>query len=56
MDDYNKYHVSFMCIYSDTVEARSPKEAADLVECWCPYDVDGSAWVTNLETGEECEV
>lgn len=52
----SKYHVSFMCIYSDEVEAASPKEAADLVECWCPYDIDGSAWVTNLETGEECEV
>lgn len=51
-----KYHVSFMCIYSDEVEADSPEEAADLVESWCPYDIDGSAWVTNKDTGEESEV
>lgn len=52
----SKYHVSFMCIYSEEVEAGSPEEAAELVEGYCPYDIDGSAWVTNVDTSKECEV
>ena len=51
-----EYHVSYMCIYSEIVMADSPKEAADMVEQSCPYDVDGLAWVTDTETGEEFEV
>ena len=51
-----EYHVSYMCIYSEIVIADSPKEAADMVEQSCPYDVDGLACVTDTETGEEFEV
>ena len=48
-----KYLVSFMCIYSDEVEAESPEEAADIVEHNCPLDIDGLACVTDMETGEQ---
>lgn len=48
-----EYIVSYMCIYSDTVEANSPEEAAEIVANNCPYDIDGEAAVTDLETGEE---
>ena len=51
-----EYHVSYMCVYSQTVVADSPEEAADMVERSCPYDVDGLAYVTDRETGEEFEV
>ena len=53
MDDYV---VSYMVIYSDTVQATSPEEAARLVEDDCPYDVDGTACVVNLRTGETFEI
>ena len=52
----SKYFVSFMCVYSDEVEAETPKDAADIVERDCPYDVDGLACVTDMETGEQFEV
>lgn len=52
----NKYYVSYMCIYSDTVIADSFEEAAEIVANNCEYDVDGYAMVTCLETGEEREV
>ena len=48
----SKFFVSYMVIYSDTVEADNPEEAADIVAADCPYDVDGNAYITNLETGE----
>lgn len=51
-----KYHVSFMVVYSDVVEANSPEEASDIVANSCPYDVDGLACVTDLETDEQFEV
>lgn len=51
-----EYHVSYMIVYSQVVEADSPEEAADIVENNCPYDVDGLAWVTDLKTGEHYEV
>lgn len=51
----NNYIVSFMCIYSEKVEAKSVEEAVELVENECPYDIDGMAFVTNLDTGEEFE-
>jgi hypothetical protein len=51
-----EYHVSYMVIYSEVVDANSPEEAAEMVCDNCSYDVDGDAWVTNLETGEEYEV
>lgn len=51
-----EYTVSYMVIYTETVEANSPKEAADKVEADCPYDVDGLAHVTDEETGEEFDV
>lgn len=52
----NEYFVSYMCIYSDTVEAESPEEAAEIVANNCPYDVDGWAFVRNIGTGEEFEI
>lgn len=51
-----EYHVSYMCIYSETVIADSPKEAAEMVERSCPCDVDGLACVTDLETDEQFEI
>lgn len=51
-----KYGVSFMVVYSDEVEANSPEEAADIVANDCPYDVDGMACVTDLETDEQFEI
>ena len=51
-----EYHVSYMVVYSQVVEADSPEEAADIVANICPYDVDGLACVTDLETGEHFEV
>lgn len=51
-----EYHVAYMCIYSDAVEADSPEEAAKIVEADCPLDIDGAACVTDVETGEQWEV
>lgn len=48
-----EYHVSYMVIYSEVVEAESPEEAAEIVEKNCPYDVDGGAFIVDKETGEE---
>lgn len=50
------YHVAYMCVFSSECEANSPEEAAKIVAGWCPYDIDGSAWVTNVDTGEEDEI
>lgn len=52
----SKYHVSFMCVYSDVVEADSPEEAADIVAKNCEYDIDGNAVVTDIETDEQFEL
>ena len=49
------YLVSYMVIYSDVVSADSAEEAAKIVANDCPYDVDGSASVINLDTDEEWE-
>jgi len=51
-----EYNVAYMVVYSESIEANSPEEAADIVENNCPYDVDGLACVTDLETGEQFEV
>lgn len=51
-----KYCVSYMVVYSDVVEANSPEEAANIIADDCPYDVDGTACVTDLETDEYFEV
>ena len=51
-----EYNVSCMCVYSEDVSAESPEEAADLIQSSCPYDVDGQACVTDLETGEQFEI
>ena len=51
-----KYHVSYMLIFSDVVEAESPEEAADIVEYECPYDIDGEAFVTRIDTDETWEI
>lgn len=51
-----EYHVAYMCIYSDVVEADSPEEAAEMVEAECPLDIDGAACVTDVETDEQWEV
>lgn len=48
-----KYHVSYMVIYSEVVEAESAEEAAEIVEKNCPYDIDGGAFVVDKETGEK---
>lgn len=56
MDEYKEYTVVYTCIYGDTVEARSPKEAAEIVAGKCPYDIDGSACVTCVNTDEEWEI
>ena len=50
------YAVSYMVVYTEVVEAESFEEAAEIVAKNCPYDIDGSAWVTCEETGEEAEV
>ena len=47
------YYVAYMVCYSDTVIADSPEEAAEIVARDCPYDIDGGAFVTCEETGEE---
>lgn len=51
-----EYHVAYMCIYSETVEADTPEEAARIVEGDCPYDIDGPACVTDIATDEQLEV
>lgn len=51
-----RYVVSYMVVYTECVEAESPKEAAEKVEKSCPYDIEGSAWVTNENTREEWEI
>lgn len=51
-----KYYVSFMCVYSEEIEAESPEEAAEIVSGNCPLDIDGLACVTDLETDEQFEV
>ena len=52
-----KYHISFNCIWSTEVEAENPEEAANIAECDIPKDVDidGFAYVVNMETGETFE-
>ena len=52
----NEYFVSYMCIYSRKVEADCPEEAADIVANDCPYDIDGNAYVVDVNTGEEFEM
>ena len=52
----NEYFVSYMCIYSQKVEADCPEEAADIVASDCPYDIDGNAYVVDVNTGEEFEM
>lgn len=48
----SKYHVEYMLVYSDVVEADSPGEAAEIVASECPYDIDGEAEVTRIDTDE----
>lgn len=52
----SKYHVAYMCVYSDVVEADSPEEAADIVAQNCPYDIDGNPFITDIETGDQFEL
>lgn len=52
----SEYHVSYMTIYDDVVEADSPEEAAKLVADSCHYDIDGPAEVTRLDTDESWTV
>lgn len=51
-----RYYVSYMVVYGDEVEADTPEEAANIVASKCPYDVDGAAAVTDLDTDEQVEV
>ena len=52
----SRYYVSYMVVYGEEVEADSPEEAADIVAQNCPYDIDGVAAVTDLDTDEQVEV
>lgn len=52
----SEYHVSYMVIYDDVVEADSPEEAAEKVARDCPYDIDGEAFVTRIDTDETWEI
>ena len=40
------YCVSYMCVFTDYVEANSAKEAAEIAANHCPYDVDGDPCIT----------
>lgn len=51
-----EYSVTYMVVYSDVVEAESPEEAAEIVSKNCPYDVDGEAHVTRIDTDEEWDI
>ena len=51
-----KYHVAYNCIYSDVIEANSPEEAAEMVAQGCPFDIDGEAFVTRIDTDETWEI
>lgn len=51
-----EYFVSYMCIFSTVVEADSPEEAAEIAADKCEYDVDGEAYIRDLETDEEIEL
>lgn len=50
-----KYFVCANVIYGDIFEADSPEEAAELFECDCPYDIDGTIVVTDRKTDETYE-
>ena len=50
------YYVSYMCVYGTVVEADSPEEAAEIAANRCEYDIDGAAYVTDLETDEQFEL
>ena len=52
----DEYFVSYMCVYSDTVEAECPEDAARIVANNCEYDIDGPAYVINIDTSEEFEI
>lgn len=56
MSDINEYNVAFMCVCSDSCLAESPEQAAEIVSNGCVYDIDGSAHVVNLDTGEEWDI
>ena len=51
-----RYCVAYMVVYTKEVKADTPEEAADIVANECPYDIDGVAAVTDLETEEQVEV
>lgn len=44
-----RYFVSYMCVYSETVNADTPEEAADIVANNCPCDVDGEPEVVMID-------
>lgn len=47
-----KYLVSYMCIYSEEVEAETKEEAEDIVSWHCPLDIEGEPETTILEEEE----
>lgn len=51
-----EYHVSYMCVFSTVIEARSPEEAAEIAAHECAYDIDGQAYVVDLKTNETFEL
>lgn len=48
-----KFLVSYMCIYSEEVEAETKEEAEDIVAWNCPLDIDGEPCTILLEEEEE---
>lgn len=50
------YYVSYMVIYSESVDANSFEETAEFVANNCPYDIDGPAYVVAIESQEEREI
>lgn len=51
-----EYYVSYMVVYSESVDANSFEEAAEFVANNCPYDIDGPAYVVEIESQEEREI
>ena len=54
--ELNEYHISFMAIYTDVVEATSPEEAVNIAAQNCPYDIDWPAHVIRIDTDEEWDI
>lgn len=58
MGDWKSYNVSYMCVFTQTVYAKTPEEAAEVASSMCKYDIDGTypAHVVDIETEEEWDI